>query len=113
VINSSYVISVFGLGCVITFIPPFLVLVSDIIEKQRLEKKAFHSMHQMGSQLNSVLQHVEWSSRQVQQESGLLESIGRQLAKQSATQAASLKEISSAVVELNAQTKHNHELSSD
>ena len=111
-INSSYAVSVFGLGCVIIFIPPFLVLISDIFEKQRLEKQAFHSMSEMVSQLNSVLQHVEWSSRQVQQESSVLESTGRQLVEQSATQASSLEEISSSVVELNAQTKHTHELSS-
>ena len=70
------------------------------------------SMRQRVSQLNSALEHVEWSSRQVQQKSGVLESTGRQLAEQSAIQASSLEEISSSVVRLNAQTKHNLELSS-
>ena len=41
----------------------------------------------------------------------MLESTGRQLAEQSSSQAASLEEISSSMLELNAQTKHNHELS--
>jgi hypothetical protein len=70
------------------------------------------SMRQRVSQLNSALEHVEWSSRQVQQKSGVLESTGRQLAEQSAIQASSLEEISSSVVRLNAKTKHNLELSS-
>ena len=81
------------------------------VEQQDEIGQMAEAMRQMVSQLNSALQHVEWSSRQVQQESSVLESTGRQLAEQSSTQAASLEEISSSMVELNAQTKHNHELS--
>ena len=81
------------------------------VEQQDEIGQMAESMRQMVSQLNSALQHVEWSSRQVQQESSVLESTGRQLAEQSSTQAASLEEISSSMLELNAQTKHNHELS--
>jgi methyl-accepting chemotaxis protein len=82
----------------------------DVEQEDEIGQMA-EAMRQMVSQLNSALQHVEWSSRQVQQESSVLESTGRQLAEQSSTQAASLEEISSSMVELNAQTKHNHELS--
>jgi len=82
----------------------------DVEQQDEIGQMA-EAMRQMVSQLNSALQHVEWSSRQVQQESSVLESTGRQLAEQSSTQAASLEEISSSMVELNAQTKHNHELS--
>ena len=81
------------------------------VEQQDEIGQMAESMRQMVSQLNSALQHVEWSSRQVQQESSVLESTGRQLAEQSSSQAASLEEISSSMLELNAQTKHNHELS--
>ncbi|MEC8435402.1 MAG: methyl-accepting chemotaxis protein, partial [SAR324 cluster bacterium] len=79
------------------------------VEQQDEIGQMAESMRQMVSQLNSALQHVEWSSRQVQQESSVLESTGRQLAEQSSSQAASLEEISSSMLELNAQTKHNHE----
>ena len=81
------------------------------VEQQDEIGQMAESMRQMVSQLNSALQHVELSSRQVQQESSVLESTGRQLAEQSSSQAASLEEISSSMLELNAQTKHNHELS--
>ena len=81
------------------------------VEQQDEIGQMAEAMRQMVSQLNSALQHVELSSRQVQQESSVLESTGRQLAEQSSAQAASLEEISSSMVELNAQTKHNHELS--
>ena len=82
----------------------------DVEQQDEIGQMA-ESMRQMVSQLNRALQHVEWSSRQVQQESSVLESTGRQLAEQSSSQAASLEEISSSMLELNAQTKHNHELS--
>jgi hypothetical protein len=63
--------------------------------------------------LSSTVPWSTWSGPpQVQQKSGVLESTGRQLAEQSAIQASSLEEISSSVVRLNAQTKHNLELSS-
>ena len=39
-IPSTYAVSVFGLSCVLLFIPPFLVLIADIVVKQRLEKQA-------------------------------------------------------------------------
>ena len=50
------------------------------VEQQDEIGQMAESMRQMVSQLNSALQHVEWSSRQVQQESSVLESTGRQLA---------------------------------
>lgn len=68
------------------------------------------SMCQMVAQLNSTQQHLEYSSYQVQQESSLLESTGQQLADCASDQAASLEEISSSAVELNAQASQNYEL---
>ena len=67
------------------------------VEQQDEIGQMAESMRQMVSQLNSALQHVEWSSRQVQQESSVLESTGRQVAEQSSSQAASLEEISSSM----------------
>ena len=51
------------------------------VEQQDEIGQMAEAMRQMVSQLNSALQHVEWSSRQVQQESSVLESTGRQLAE--------------------------------
>ena len=99
------------------FIPPFLVLIADIVEKQRLEKQAFAQIEQLASQLQKTLAKeresqslLQQASREVQQESSILESTGRQLADRASDQAASLEEISSSTLELNAQASQNYEL---
>ena len=116
-IPSTYAVSVFGLSCVLLFIPPFLVLIADIVEKQRLEKQAFAQIEQLASQLQKTLAKeresqslLQQASREVQQESSILESTGRQLADRASDQAASLEEISSSTLELNAQASQNYEL---
>ena len=116
-IPSTYTVSVFGLSCVLLFIPPFLVLIADIVEKHRLEKQAFAQIEQLASQLQKTLAKeresqslLQQASREVQQESSILESTGRQLADRASDQAASLEEINSSTLELNAQASQNYEL---
>ena len=62
-IPSTYAVSVFGLSCVLLFIPPFLVLIADIVEKQRLEKQAFAQIEQLASQLQKTLAKSAKASR--------------------------------------------------